>query len=360
MANVGDLFSLDNLTKLYQIVGENPASATLSIVGLACLAIAALLSWKAVRSKPEDMTGLMRAALFTSLAAGVVLSLAGPSISLIGLARDRSRGFEPVKVSKHTVLANLGTNARVSWLVRLIPNDPAAEPELTVARLTHLGRPSQRYTFVADYSELRGYTASEAVLKTGGSMISRTAVSAILFPLHSRQLYPANARGLLQVVAAIDAKRDPAILNYQPFNLESKLSSSEKNDLASGFDSVAAWSWANYGKQFYRHYCDLAHEFRCGSSSARALIGDLSRDWHPLGLALNPPAIADPCAQPQASPQECDFSSWRDTARLEPAVGARVFLIENTELSRLEGRILINFDRPDAQVIPDLGLDLRK
>jgi hypothetical protein len=356
MAEINDLFSVDNLSKLYDVVRENPSSVTLSVVGLVSFLIAILFAYKAVKSKPEDMKGWMSAVLFMSLGAGIIFSLAGPAISLIGLSRDRLRGFEPAKVPAKTVLANLEANTRVDWLIRLIPYSPTKEPELSLNRLTHLGRPSQRYTFLADYAEVRGYTAKEAVLKVGGSIRDQTTkVSAIMFPL-TRQLYPANARGLLQVVGKIDATQDPNIQNYRSFDLGSKLNPTEKADLEATRD-IASWSWKSLSK-YYAHYCELAQEFRCqGAFTAKTLIGDLSRDWHPLGFARGLAPDESPCAPSQTTDQ-CNFSSWQDTSRLRTIIGARVFLMENMELSAIGGRILIDFDRPDVQVIPDLGVGM--
>ena len=35
--------------------------------------------------------------------------------------------------------------------------------------------------------------------------------------------------------------------------------------------------------------------------------------------------------------------------------GSRAFLIRNLEINNIPGRIMIDFDKPDQQVIPDIG-----
>jgi hypothetical protein len=70
---------------------------------------------------------------------------------------------------------------------------------LSIGHLTRLGKLPQRFTFVADYEELEGYSVNEAVRKLGGQIADSNHVSAIVFPRKS-EIYPANARGLLQVI----------------------------------------------------------------------------------------------------------------------------------------------------------------
>src|SRR5262245_8723332 len=71
------------------------------------------------------------------------------------LAADQSL---PPPMPAEQAFDDLRTNARLSWLVRMVPYDPA-NPVLSIDKLTHLGAPNEDFTFVADYAELRGYTA---------------------------------------------------------------------------------------------------------------------------------------------------------------------------------------------------------
>jgi len=56
-------------------------------------------------------------------------------------------------------------------------------------------------------------------------------------------------------------------------------------------------------------------------------------------------------------PSYCAFSNWKTVkANFYSKFGARAFLIRNLEIDRIPGRILIDFENPDKQVIPDIGL----
>jgi hypothetical protein len=334
--------AIEALQSLFGLLAESDLSLWLFLSGLLLIVVALVAIWKAA---PRGVTFLL-------IGFGIIFLVAGPAVSLLELAREQPQEAGRATIPAKQVMQRLRVNAEVRWLARLIPFDPSKHPELSIDRITHLGRSDQRFTFVADYAELRGYRVIDAVAKVGGSLRNAERVSAILFPLDGRQLYPANARGLLQVVEAIDRTRGESDQSYQAFGVEDRLNKEERDDLKV-LDERNSWAFSRYGQKF-GHYCRLAQEFRCDEKfSARALIGDLSRDWHPLGLSQQKLPASDPCRNDPE--KQCEIHSWEDTHKLAPSVGARAFLIENLELSTLAGRMLIDFSAPDQQRIPDLG-----
>lgn len=89
--------------------------------------------------------------------------------------------------------------------------------------------------------------------------------------------------------------------------------------------------------------------------SALDLVGSLNRDWHPLGFSQKIRPSNDSCDVPFAS--YCAFSDWKAVrSGFYNKFGARAFLIRNLEIDRIPGRILIDFENPEKQVIPDIGL----
>jgi MinD-like ATPase involved in chromosome partitioning or flagellar assembly len=276
------------------------------------------------------------------------------------LRRDIQGQFQTTKyVSSSQIMQNLRANARVKWLIRLIPYNEVTREYLNVNTLRELGRETQQYVFVADYTELQGRTVADAVVMVGGSMDQVTGVSAIIFPLNS-QIYPANARGVLQVIQDVDTQcvANPAKCpvqkgNYRPFLAEQKLSKDEADDLAEK-EFRESWSWDRY-KRFYGHYCQLAQNFRCsqggGQFSASPLIAFLAREWHPLGFSKT--SSEDPC-QDRFNP--CSIRSWDEAMALTPKLGARAFLIRNNSLKNIVGLRFIDFRHPYEDVIPDIGV----
>ena len=359
MAEFKDLLTTESIKIVFNLIAENSESVTLSVVGIILILTTIVLAYKAVTSNVNEIKGWLKATLFICLIGGIFFSFAGPALTVLGLSRDREKGFVKELITPEMGLSRLHDNAEVQWLIRLIPYNPTTEPKRALNRLTHLGRPGQRYTFVADYTELRGNNAEEAVFKLGGSMQMREErgdsihVSAIIFPRRGRRIYPANARGLLQVIHIIDASRDLNSESYLPFNIESELNRRELADLKNTSDR-GAWSWPTY-KEYYKTYCELAQNFRCSGQpyTAKSLIGELSRDWHPIGLSQRLSSDKDLCRVPNAP---CEISSWEQTSGLRDSFGARVFLIENLELTSINGRIMIHFHDPKHQKIPDIGI----
>jgi hypothetical protein len=256
------------------------------------------------------------------------------------------------KISTQQMFDNLRTNARVSWLIRLIPFDPNTQKYLEIGQFDHLGLPTQKYSFVANYQELRGYGVSEAVRMIGGKVQPGDHVSAVIFPLlHTHSFYPANARGLLQVIHAIEHMEGVSI--SKPFHVKDQTNTDEYGDLTGRYSlDIHSWEWARYGK-YFRDYCEVAQKFRCDRSySVRNLMGDINKDWNPLGFSAKD-TDTGVCA-----PSACEVTDWDQAVkRFSANFGARAFLITNLEISSIKERHLIDFENPDHQQIPDVWND---
>ncbi len=247
----------------------------------------------------------------------------------------------PPPMAAQRAFEDLRTNARVAWLVRLVPYDPA-DPVLAIDRLTHLGGPREEFTFVADYAELRGYTAEQAARLGGGVIEPGQHISGIIFPLPDVPLYPASVRGMLQVIQELDKKHadDDA---YRPARLEQRLSPAELANLADG--KRASWAWDNYRQHlgsFARVFGDLRRE----NVSAFDRIGHIGGDWCEPGCSrLLGHATA---LRPETMTLELPDGAPLEIKRF----GIRVFLIRNLPISALYGRILIDFNKPAEQIVP--------
>lgn len=236
---------------------------------------------------------------------------------------------------------DLRTNARVAWLVRLVPYDPA-DPVLAIDRLTHLGGPREEFTFVADYAELRGYTAEQAARLSGGAIEPGQHISGIIFPLPEAPLYPASVRGMLQVVQELDGKH-AADGAYRAARLEQRLSPAELANLADR--KLASWAWDNY-RQFFGSYARVFGELRRENVSALEHIGHIGRDWCEPGCSRL-------VGHATALRQQTMTLELADGSPLElKRFGIRVFLIRNLPIDSLAGRMLIDFDKPTEQIVP--------
>jgi hypothetical protein len=215
----------------------------------------------------------------------------------------------------------------------------------------------QQFTFVADYQELRGYNVMDAVRMVGLQIRAFEHVSAIIFPLEviKDRLYPANARGILQVVDKVeDTKDDPEVTieKTKTFDVGSRLTGPEKDDLDK-YD-IGTWAWDSY-KKFFNHYCELTDEFNKGDFSAKHYIGGIEKDWNPLGFSR---IRTEQPAEISASMKICGIHNWDNVvSEYSAAFGARTFLIKNREIDKIPRRYMIDFDEPERQVIPDIWND---
>jgi hypothetical protein len=296
--------------------------------------------------KPEDMPKYFGVALFASLLGGMIFSAAGPGLALFWVSQS------PIKtVSADVSLDNLEQNKQVNWVVRLISFNQNLEPERGIDRLQRLGPSKQLFSFVGSYEDLVGYTVKDALEMIGVRYTLGDRVSAILFPLRT-PLFPANARGLLQVIQNVEARKDIEI-KEKFLQGGNSLNNDELKNLKA--DDIPSYR-VNSFKDKYQHYCELSYKFICDdtSYSARDFVGGLYRDWHPLGFSQRKPPD-DRCGIPIGS--YCAFSDWKTAkATFRGNFGSRAFLIRNMEINLIPGRILIDFENPTQQVIPDIGV----
>lgn len=329
----------DFIARLFQLFTASTASTLLTIFGFSLLAVAGILAyWKANTKYVATLS--LAAALFAA---------AGPTYGALLVEKNVLK-----KMDAEQVIKNLEDNAEVNYVIRLISYNPNEEPALAINRLTTLGPSDQLYSFVAAYDELVGYKVVDALAKAGQGRDAKR-VSAIIFPLRAvdkTNLFPANARGLLQVVREVETRKAiQAQLNKKLVDGTGALNAPQMKGLE-GL-SVPSYRLANF-KDNYRRYCELAREIHCGDGySAKAYIGALSVDWHPLGFSQKNPPL-DRCTL--SIPQYCAFTDWKATKNdYGDHFGSRAFLIRNLEINNIPGRIMIDFDKPDQQVIPDIG-----
>lgn len=247
-------------------------------------------------------------------------------------------------ISPYIAFQSLQENKRVNWLIRLIPYSRSRQNSLSIHELKSLGPPEQEFVFVADYDEVKNLTVTDAVYKSGLSMAGKDSVSAIIFPLNRGPLYPASARGLLQVIAKVDEMKKGE-QNYHPFDLSTKLDPTPFKDLSD--ERLFTWAWSSYSK-YYNDYLEVVTDARRSKISALQYIGSLGQDWHPLGYSQNLEQQLD---------KKGNFELLTNTGdRVEaPNFGVRAFLLENMKLSEINDIALIRFDRPDKDRIPDFG-----
>lgn len=335
---------VEGLRKLFSLIVESGVATTLFVVGFILILMAASFLKKIVN--PEPTPRWQSISFFICLGASLLAFPAGIVISLI----------EPAiipDVEPEIVIDNLRTNKRVRKLIRMIPYDPKTEPNLSISKLEFIGRPDHKFVFVADYEELRGMTVSKAMEKIGGIVREGQYVSAYIFPVPDR-LYPLNARGLLQVVRRseeIAAHQD----NFNFFDVEAQLRSAGGNDILEEIKDLdgmerMSWSWPEYQK-FYRNYCEVAQKFRCDKSfSAHNMMSEIHADWHPLGFAWKDLPAFDPCRPPE---RLCNMGKWEEySSEIKGSLGARVFMMDNKNISEIRGVYMMQFISPREEMIP--------
>jgi hypothetical protein len=296
----------------------------------------------AIKKAPEETPSSLRIGLLSALFLGLLLLVVGPSLAILWGSRE-----PVVKLEAAQMFDRLEKNERVQWLLRLIPYNEGADSRLSISALERLGPPKQQFSFVAPYEDLVGYKVSDVIQMMGQPYNPRYRVSAIVFPLEE-QLYPANARGLLQVISEVEARKDIQIA--KPFLREGILNDPERDDLKGR--SIVSYRFDNH-QQHYRRYCELAHQFRCDRTyTSHEYIGGVAEDWHPLGFSEKNPD-RDPCRP--LDPNYCATPNLK-TARekLLSKFGSRVFLIRNLEIQRIPDRTLLEFAKPSEQLLPDL------
>ncbi len=344
-----DTSILDKLPELLNAVSNSNASSVVTAFGFLFAVCTVALVYKAVKSEPGEFDTRYQVLTYLSFFVTLLMAMLGPAIGLLHLPDDSSA---PRPVSSQRVLDDLRTNTAVTRLIRLIPYTPGAQNDLRLSNLQQLGSPQQRFTFVADYDELRGDRVSEAVHKVGGKVNSGQHVSAIIFPLQGRQLFPANARGLLQIIQALD-RQSRSAGGYVPVDVQTLGQDALKDLELTGQRDY--WAWESYGPRFYGSYCRLTQQVRCRERpySVLELLGGIYEDWHPLGFSFATPP-SNVCGRPDVKEAQCDIEAWKQTDQYLKLIGTRAFLIENLKLSELSGIVLMDFPEPYNDRIPAL------
>ena len=238
---------------------NSSATATLSTVGLLLLVLTGLLAYLTIKRTPDETPWGLRFALYGTLIGGMLFSAAGPGLALFWVSQTPLQ-----RVTTQTAFVNLENNERVLWLIRLIPYNKAEEPQLAVDKVANLGPGKQLFSFVSAYEELVGYSAKDAVEMSGLTYSQAQNVSAIIFPLRRQQLYPANARGLLQVIREVEYRKD--IDTPKPFLRGQGLLNPDEEKELKGIN-VEDYRVNNFYEK-YPHYCELAARFRCDQKSS--------------------------------------------------------------------------------------------
>lgn len=342
---------LDGMGEVYRLVGDNPISSTMTVVGFLLFGFALLFANKVIKEpdkRPREVARPSIVMMYVGLIGGIAFVALGALLIIV----SDSAGMP--KTSAAQGLSHLQHNTTVKWVARLIAYNPVRQPELSIGRLSKIGKPGQRFTFVADYAELQGYPVDEAVRKLGLQIAPGDHVSAVVFPLQG-QLYPANARGVLQVIQRLldTESGNPLIRSLDPVK---KNIDGLGEEARQGLKDLhrESWAWSQY-KNFYGPYCKVVQRFRCDlDSGAKAMIGEISPDWHPLGFARV--TSDDLC---ENKDEVCKATDWKSDELL-PSFGTRVFLIENFDIASLNGHYLINFNDPQTQILPYITVPSRK
>jgi hypothetical protein len=241
----------------------------------------------------------------------------------------------------------LQENKRVAWLIRLIPYSSRTEPYLSIHELKTLGPPKDKFVFVADYTELKNLPVSNAIYRLGLSLGNKDSVSAVIFPLDRRALYPANVRGLLQVIQLLDRemKDEP---NYKAFEIANYVDKTALDQLDD--KRLSSWSWKGYS-EYFEQYSAAVAEARKSRASALQYIGTLGLDWHPTGYSQ---IIVQNSGNSEPAVKNFRLETQNKKEVKLDNFGARAFLLENLKLQDINHLILIHFTNLDADRIPEL------
>lgn len=357
---------IETVKQVINLTSKDNIGAYSSLVGLVFLGIFAWSAFKLVNQDPRRTKGWQKLMTLVVGAVSLLFIAGGPAYSLLSfgveqknIVTDMGRQLD-VRYSNNfkseEIVKRLENNTHVNAVVRLIPYDPKIETELSADRIARasLGNARQRYTFVSDYEELKGYTAATAARMSGLRFRAGQRVTAVIFPLRSpRELIPVNSRGLLQLINRVEA--DPANPN---FKFKDRLSDDARRNL-SEMGREMSWAWESY-REYYGQYCKLAYEFVCSdpAPASAALLGKVTHDWHPLGFARAESMLDNPCEKKQIQEQNCAVKDLKANELMtKTGSSTRVFMTENSDVKDIDGRIIIDFDQPDKQRIPLINFE---
>ncbi|MGP8217004.1 MAG: hypothetical protein ACLQQ4_15660 [Bacteroidia bacterium] len=264
---------------------------------------------------------------------------------ILSQASNLIYSFSDRQMLPKSVFNRLKVNERVKWLIRIIPyGDEVKDRKLTLDSIKQLGKPADAYVFVADYEELRNYKVEEAVRKIG--LIPQKYATIIMFPLEDNRgdndenhLFPANVRGVIQVINRINNKYKNDTSYKFPFNYS--FTSEESDNLKD--TNIESWDWDNY-KQYYSKFYDAVKFFNdpINKFSAREHMGRIDKDWNPLGVS---------CMGKNVDVKYKNIFKL-DTISITN-LGARVFFFPNLEIKNIKGKIMMEVDKESR--IPDIG-----
>ncbi len=271
---------------------------------------------------------------------GLLLLFSAQTLKLVN--KDSVKPLSPSEVLKR-----LKNNTRVKMLARIIPHDDQNAHALSIENLQTLGKPTDEYVFVADYEEIRGHTIKDAIYKMGGQAHLPYA-SIVIFPLSpnvlpNRYLLPANCRGVLQAVREIDKnhRSDP---NYTPFPWNG-LSEGEKEDLT--VFGISSWEWDNY-REHFSSFRKQVERFRDKTRpySAREHIGNINKDWHPVG-------VATVISEDRHLHNKFTLKGTDEDLEIDN-LGVRVFLFPNLKMSEIKGKVLMKVEIKEGIKVPSI------
>lgn len=323
----------------------------LGAVGATLVLVGAYYASILISKDPRDIENWQKLLALSLLLSGLLLSIAGLSGTLWDELTEpipTTQAMDAVgPVPPGKSFSNLLNNGRVERMIKLVVRKPSES-----GTRASLGTDGDLYTLVGDFDEMKGRTAADAVTLLGGKVEDGDVVTAIVFPRNPHRITPASAQGLLQTVAAAQAGADGIKLD-----LSTVLTPAALQALQIGVDrpDLSTWAWKTYGK-FYPDYCKLALDIRCGQTGAGSVKIEQIANWHPLGFSERAPLVKDACAA-DARETLCGIkdasSAW---ASLKPYYGGRIFYIKNEPLTSVPGRLIIEFDFPETQRIPDVTL----
>ena len=325
----------NDLSKFLELFQDTPPLTLISIAVFAFGSVCLVKLYKA----PEGGRPSAWPLVGFSLALGLLVAIHG----MAWWVASRT----PSVTTPEQAFKALQENKRVFWLIRLIPYSSQSEPHLSILNLTSLGPPRQQFVFVSDYDELKNMTVAEAVYRTGLSMTGgRDRVSAIIFPLHG-ELFPASARGVLRVFRKIDERMSGrSDVEYKPYDAAKQIRSDALEQLEK--DGLPFYAWDNYSL-YYDYFEQQVNAARKSRVDALSYIGEIGKDWHPAGYS----EIIDGRHVSAMENKTFKLKTATDKEVELKNFGARIFLVENIQLSDIKKLMLIQFNNPETDRIPE-------
>ena len=150
--------------------------------------------------------------------------------------------------------------------------------------------------------------------------------------------------GLLQVIQRVDERHE----DEEGYNsCTPELSDAAARHLTR--DGIVDYGWQAVSP-YYSEYVEAERRLRAQSCSAYRLIGNIGRDWHPAGYSR---VVGHPRGHELS--MSVQLALPEGTVIPIPDFGSRAFLLANLSLAEIGDRVMIDFDNPDEDRIPDLA-----